>query len=144
MAGTITGAQVFHRSRGQYKLKVTLLTDSAGDCTIDEVGPAYGKLVAVGYKPGTLDTGADITVTDKQTGAVVFSKDNAGTSNLSFHPTAVITNASGAAISAHANNPNVNRDIYLAGTLQVTVAQGGNAMTGYLYLTIQEGSPQLA
>jgi hypothetical protein len=144
MAGTVSGATVIHRARGQYKLKVTLAVDASGDCTIDEIGPCYGKLVEVGYKPGTLATGVDITLTDKQTGASIIALSNFGVSNKVFHPTALITGNDGAAITSHANNPNVQRDIYLAGTLQVTVADGGNAMTGYLYLTVQEGPEQSA
>jgi hypothetical protein len=144
MAGTITGGTVFHRARGQYKLKVTLAVDASGDCTIDEIGPVFGKLIGVGYKPGTLATGADITLTEKATGATVFALGSAGTSNRYFRPSAVITGDDGAAITDHANNPNVNRDIFLAGTLQCTVAQGGVSTTGYLYLVVQEGPEQSA
>lgn len=130
MAGTIVGTTVAQKGRGVVKIKAVLTTtDGTGVCTATTIGSAFGKLVGIGYKPGTLDTGTDITVTDSDSGATLFSLTNAATSARYFRPTAVITDNAGVAVAAATTAVDVNRDIYVAGKLKVAVAQAG-ATTG--------------
>lgn len=146
MAGTVSSVVLSHRSRGIVKLRVHIVVDASGVATAAPVGAVFGKLVAVGYKPGTLDTGADITVTDTLTGATIFSLTDAGTSPRYFRPTKDITGENGVAVTDGANNPNTNRDLYVNGKTTVAVAQGGVSTEGDLYLVVDEdilGGPGL-
>lgn len=136
MAGTLTATSVRHRGAALKKLKAVLTTDASGVVTAADLDAAYGRIVAIGYKPGTLDTGADITVTDKQTGATVFSLTNAGTTPRWIRPRQIGTTAAGVADTPGAGFDVL--DIWIAGILQVAVAQGGNAGTGELYIVVDE------
>lgn len=148
MAGTITpdinapfqSKGVALRNLGLRKITVTMTTDASGDATASTVGTTYGRLVAVGYKKGTLDASADITVTDANSGATILSTTDgfAAAATAWFRPTSVITDNAGTAVTAAATAPNVNRDILLTGKVKVGVANGGNAGTGYLYLVIDD------
>jgi len=142
MAGTITGSRVLHRGRGIVKNKVNFTVDGSGDASVVNVGPLFGKLVAVDYDAGDLDTGVVITVKDKATGATVFSLSSAGTTDRHIRPTGVITDNVGVAVTALAASPNVNRDIYLSGLLTIVVSAGGSGgESGGLNFTVQEGLP---
>lgn len=143
MAGSIVGSLVQHRSRGIVRLKATITTDASGDATVTAVGSVFGKLVGVVYDPGAggtiLATGVDITVTDADSGATIFSLTNAGTSGRYLRPTAVVTDTAGVAVTAATTATDVNRDIYLAGRVKVVAAQGGNAKIGAITLIVDEG-----
>ena len=138
MAGTITASKEKGAARGIVKLKAAITCDASGDATVTEFGSAFGKLVAVGYVPGTFATGVDLTVTDATTGATILSLTNAGTSGRYFRPTAVITDNAGAAVSAAATAVDVNRDIFISGGVKVVAAQGGNLGAGSLFLVVDE------
>lgn len=140
MAGAITVVRVReNKARGLTKIKASVTVDASGVATATEIGSAFGRLVAVGYKPGDLDTGVDLTLTDADTGATVFSLTNAGTTARYIRPTAVITDVAGAAVTAAATANDVNRDIFLAGSLKLAAAQGGVSKSGELHLLIDEG-----
>lgn len=139
MAGSIVSSSINHRPRGIIKIKAVLTADASGDATVTTVGAAFGRLVAVGYKPGTLATGADITVTDADTAATIFSLTDAGVTARYFRPTVVITTNAGVAVTAAATATGVDRDLYLAGKVKIVVAQGGNLGAGELYLIVDEG-----
>ena len=133
----VTTAKTF-KGRGIAKVKVVITTAADGTVAETVVGSVQGRLVGVGYKPGTLATGVDITVKDYESGATVFSLTDAGTSARFFRPTQVITTVAGVAVTAATTAVDVNRDIFLSGKLSVTVAQGGNAFTGELHLIVAE------
>lgn len=137
MAGSITAVKAEHRSRGVIKIKAAVTCDASGDASTTVIGVAYGKIVAIGYKPGTFDTGVDLTLTDDN-GTTLFSLTNAATSARYFRPTAVIATNAGAAITAADTAPNVNRDIYVAGKLKLVAAQGGNLGAGELHIVVDE------
>lgn len=139
MAGTLTPSTTRHRGRGLVRLAATLLTDAAGVVTAASIGTAFGRIVAVEYAPGTLATGADITIKD-QSGAAVITLTDAGTTPRHFRPTAVITTNAGVAVTAAATATLVDRDIFVAGSLTVEVAQGGNALTGSIAVIVDEGT----
>jgi hypothetical protein len=139
MAGSISYVSAGHRSRGVVKYVVSVTCDASGDASATVVGVGFGKLVGVAYKPGTLDTGADITVKDAESGTALLTLTDAGTSARYFRPTAVVATSAGAAVTAADTAPNVNRDIFVAGKVSVTVAQGGNLGAGEIHLLIDEG-----
>ncbi len=144
MAGSAVGTKVLHRPRGVVRTKVAITCDASGDATATVVGVGFGRLVAVGYTPGTLATGVDITVTDTATGKAILTLTDAGTSPRYFRPTQVVTGATGAALTAGdgsggaGTGNDVNRDIFLAGKVSVVAAQGGNLGAGALHLIVDE------
>lgn len=137
MAGTLTPYVAQHRSRGVSKIKASITCDASGDATSTVVGVAYGRLVAVGYVPGSFATGVDLTVTDEG-GATLFSLTNAGLSARYIRPSQDITGNTGTAITDGANNPDSNRDIWIGGKIKIVAAQGGNLGAGALHLVIDE------
>lgn len=139
MAGTITATSKSRKGTGIIRLKAALTTDGSGVVTAGIFGSAFGRLVAVHYAPGTLATGADITITDSDSGAAILTLTDAGTSNRVFRPTTVVTDNAGVAITAAATATDVNRDVYLAGPVKVAVAQGGATASGSITLVVQEG-----
>jgi hypothetical protein len=150
MAGTATAAApVVHRQRGVVRIEVDLTTDASGDVTESVIGNAFGKLVGVLYDGG-LDASAVVTLKQKPgTGVSVpvlaYTTGTEGTP-VFFRPTDIVTTDAGADISAAAEAVGVNRDIYVAGKLTITVASGGNAETGKIAFVIDEadlGDPAL-
>lgn len=141
MAGSAVGTKIEHRSRGVVRTSCAITCDASGDASATVVGVGFGRLVAVGYGPGTLATGVDITVTDTSSGKAVLTLTNAGTSARWFRPTQNVTNsvtAGNTAITADATAPNVMRDIFLGGKVSITAAQGGNLGAGTLVLVVDE------
>lgn len=139
MAGTITATVKSRKGQGIVRLKAALTCTAGGVVDAAPVGNVFGRLVAVGYAPGTLDTGADITVTDGDTGAAILTLTNAGTSARWIRPTTVITDNAGVAITPATTATDLNRDVYIAGPIKVAVAQGGNATSGSITFIVQEG-----
>lgn len=137
MAGTLTPYVAEHRSRGVSKIKVAITCDASGDASATIVGVGYGRLVAVGYKPGTLATGVDITLKDEG-GAAILTLTNAGLSARYFRPSNDAVSNTGAAITDGLGETLSNKDIFVGGKLQVVAAQGGNLGAGELHLVIDE------
>lgn len=129
-----------HRARGLIKVTQAIAVSAGGafDNTADPLGPVFGELVSVEYKPGTLDTGADITLTDNVTGAPILTLTNAGTANRKFRPTTVVTDNLGVAVTPAASAVDLNRAIFLAGPVRVVVAQGGVSLAGSISLIVAE------
>lgn len=138
MAGLAVPAAIAHRSRGVVRTDVTLVTDASGDASATVIGVGFGRLVGFLYDGG-LDASAVITLKDKTSGATIVEYTT-GTEGVpvAFRPTTIVTDPAGADITAADTAPNVNRDIYVAGKLTVTVASGGNAETGKIALIVDE------
>jgi hypothetical protein len=122
------------------KLIAAFTTDASGDVTVGDIGAAYGTLEQVKYNPGSggtvLDTGVDITITDKTTGATVFSLTNAGTTGRVIQPTVIPTTNAGVAVT-----PGAGYDVakpVVSGELRMVVAAGGNAKSGSIELVVAE------
>lgn len=140
MAGTAVPTAIKHRSRGVVRTDVTMVTDASGDASATVIGVGFGRLVGFLYDGG-LDASAVITLSDAKTGATVVSYTT-GTEGtpVAFRPTTVIVDTAGTAVTAADTAPNVNRDIYVAGKLKVTVASGGNVETGKIALIVDEAN----
>jgi len=109
-----------------HKLTTAITTDSGGDATVYLGSKIRGRLVAIIYRPGTLDTGADLAITGETSGIPILTKANAGTSNAFFYPRAIPHKvADGAAFTDLAEMIPV-----VGERIKVVVAQGGNALTG--------------
>lgn len=109
-----------------HNLSTAIVTDSSGNATVYLGSRIRGRLEAIKYLPGTLDTGADLTITGETSGTPILTKSNAGTSNAFFYPRAIPNKvADGSAFTDIGELiPLVNERI------KVVVAQGGNTATG--------------
>lgn len=111
-----------------HKVSTAIVTNASGVATVYLGTKLRGYLVALNYYPGTLDTGADLTVTAETSGAPILTKVNLGTGNSWLYPRALPTNANSATgplgTVPSERIPLVNERI------KVVVAQGGNTLTG--------------
>lgn len=108
---------------------LTVTTDAAGDGSA--TGSAVlGKLVAIEYRPGTLDTGATLTVTcESDTSKPLLTKTTAGTSNVWFYPRDLVHAVlDGAALTGTSGGDRAMP--ILGGAPKVTIASGGDTLTG--------------
>jgi hypothetical protein len=138
MAGSAVPTKIEHRSRGVVRTSVTITTDASGDASATVVGVGFGRFVGFMYNGG-LDASATITLSDTKTGASIFVYTTGTEGTPTFvRPTGIIVDTAGAAITAATTAPNVNRDIYLAGKVSITVADGGNAETGVIAIIVDE------
>ena len=140
MAGSITTTVKARKGQGLLRLKAALTCDGSGVVTAAPIGSAFGRIVAIGYTPGTIATGATVTLTDADTGAALVTLTNAGVANRWFRPTGAVTDAVGTAITPATTAVDLNRDVYVAGKINVAVASGGAAGAGSFTVVVQEAA----
>jgi len=119
----------------QVILKLTTgAADGAASTEAAEV--VIGKLYAILYVPGNIDTGATLTVTctDFQSAAKpLLTKASAGTSNAWFYPRDIVhAVADGAALTGTAGGDRALP--ILNGRPKAVIASGDNSKTGYCIL----------
>jgi len=107
-----------------------IVTDASGDATVYLTHSINRKLngflVLLKYTPGTLATGADLTITGETSGIPILTKANAGTSNVFYYPRALLNEvADGAAGSSGSEFIPIKDE-----RIKIVVAQGGNAGAG--------------
>lgn len=115
--------------------KQTLSITTAADGSATVTGSAVlGELCAVLYKPGTIDTGATITITcEGDYTHTLLVKASAGTTNTIYHPRELTHNpADGAALTGTAGGDRA--EPVLDGTPKFVVASGGNGGVGSVVL----------
>jgi hypothetical protein len=149
MAGTITATITRRRAAGwrprltEYALD---LTCASGAVSATDFGPIFGRLVAIKYDPvagaGATMTGtADVLITDKFTGAPVISDLSFGSTYNFYRPSATIADIESSLMNTPNQNtsePNIYRDIFLAGTYQVAIANATTTDTGRVTLVVLE------
>jgi len=118
-----------------HKFSTAIVTDASGNATVYLGSTIRGYLVALNYRPGTLDTGADLTITAETSGAPILTKANLGTGNSWLYPRALPTNAN-SAIGALGTVPS-ERIPLLKERIKVVVAQGGNTLTGSIEAVVE-------
>lgn len=112
----------------------TLTVDGSGDVTAYAGSVIRGKVVMVKYVPGTLATGADLTVTGETTGVPILTKANAGTSTVWFFPKALASKNSDGA-----NATDAFADLYVyKERIKIVVAQGGASKQGSIVFYVDE------
>lgn len=107
-----------------------IVTDAIGNATVylshGLNRKLNGFLVALKYTPGTLATGADLTITGESSGIPIMVKADAGTSVVFYYPRALNNAvADGAAGSVPGEFIPIKDE-----RIKVVVAQGGNAGAG--------------
>lgn len=108
---------------------------SDGTATVYLGSRIRGRIVALKYSPGTIATGADLTITGATTGVPILIKANAGTSDVWFYPKELVSkNTDG----ADATDAFTDIWVYLE-PIKVAVAQGGNSKVGTItaYVDVQ-------
>ncbi len=120
------------------KVVLKATTDASGDATVNHVSNVLGKLYAILYKPGTIATGATITVTCQGVFAKpLLAKATAGTTDTMYYPRDIphaVTD--GAALTATAGGDRVLP--LINGVPRLVVASGGNVTTGQVILYYED------
>ena len=120
------------------KITLSATTDASGDATVNSTQNIMGKVYAILYKPGTIATGATITVTSQGIFAKpLLTKASAGTADTLYYPRDLVhAVADGAALTGTAGGdrclPLIN------GLLRLVVASGGNATTGSIVVYYED------
>jgi hypothetical protein len=122
-------------------LKADITTDASGDATV-ELKPGInrnptGLILALKYTPGTIVTGADLTITGKDSGIPILTVTNAGTSNVWYYPRALPNEVADASAGSSGTEwiP-VNDE-----PVQVVVEQGGATKAGSIEVILLTQSP---
>ena len=115
-----------------------ILTSAAGAWS-QTLAPRAGKFSQYRYVPDAtspLDTGADLDVVGAQSGFVYVNQDNIGTSAFQKLPRYATADETGtASLYAAAGEP-VEGIMSVAEPITATIANGGNALKGVLYVWI--------
>ena len=117
----------------------TITTNASGAAEVYLGSRLRGYLVALIYKPGTLETGTDLTITAETTGLPILTKVNLGTGNSFLYPRALPTNAN-SATGPLGTVPSERIPLWNE-RIKVVVAGGGNTLTGTIqaiYETIED------
>ena len=121
--------------------KADIVTDASGDATVylthGQVRKPNGFLVALKYTPGSLDTGADLTITGEDSGIPILTKANAGTSTVFYYPRALINAVADGAEAANGSEFIPIKDE----RIKVVIAQGGNAGAGSIEAILMTNPP---
>lgn len=103
-----------------------------------------GRISKIRYVPdGTspLDTGADIVITEEQTGAVILTKANIGTAAVEWSPRGPTHSVGAGAAALYAAGGEAVNDVagppVAQSRIKVAITNGGNALaTGVFYFWI--------
>lgn len=111
---------------------VAVTTDGSGNFT-GYSAAVQGVCWSVTYVPAAsnaLDTGADITITEEDTGKPIITITNIGTSTVEKFPRAATCDTSGVAITGGVDL------IPVFGRIKVVVANGASTKSGTLYFNL--------
>jgi len=145
MAGTVTATTSSRKGRGTIRVDVDLLVTSSTTIAAASIGSFFGRIVGVIIDPvagagTTMDTAADILLTDAASGASIVADLSVGGAAALYRPTQVIATNAGVAVTAATTATDVNRDIFVAGKLNVAVANAVNGDSARLTLFIEEAA----
>lgn len=143
MAGTIVATTSSRKGRGVVRVNLAL-TCVAGAISAQPIGSFYGRLVGVLMDPvagagATMTSTADVLITDADTGAPILSDLSFGAAAGFYRPTQAVVDSAGAAITPATTANDINRDIFVAGKLNLAIANATTTDTGLLCLIFDEG-----
>jgi hypothetical protein len=113
-----------------FKATTTITTNTGGAATVYLGSNIRGYIVSLKYIPGTLATGADVTITGETSGIPILTAANAGTATKFFYPRAI---ASKVADGTAGTADDLMIPIFEE-RVKVVVAEGGNTTTGSIEL----------
>lgn len=120
---------------------VEIVTDASGDATVYLTHgisrKPNGFLIMLKYTPGTLATGADLTITGESSGVPILTAANAGTSVVFYYPRALLNAVADGAPATGASEFIPIKDE----RIKVVIAQGGNAGAGSIEATLMNNPP---
>lgn len=121
--------------------KIEIVTNSSGAATVHLTHglsrKLNGFLVCIKYTPGTIDTGADLTITGEESGIPILTKANAGTSVVFYYPRALINAVADGAEAASPSEFIPIKDE----RIQVVIANGGDTKTGSIEVILINDPP---
>ena len=120
------------------KRQILQITTNGAQAATVNGWAVLGKLYAIEYRPGTLDTGAVLTITSEaDTSKPLLTLTGVGTSALWYYPRDLVhAVANGAALTGTAGGDRAMPLIH--GTPRVVVASGGITMSGSVTLYYYE------
>lgn len=122
-------------------VKADIVTDASGNATVylahGNSRKPNGFLVCLVYTPGTIDTGADLTITTEDRAIPILTKADAGTSLATFYPRAPLNAVADGAASDNASEFIPIKDE----RIKVVVASGGNGGAGTIEAILANQSP---
>jgi len=109
-----------------HKTSTTITTNGSGAATVYLGSKLRGFLYALKYSPGTIATGAVLTITSETLAAPILIKSGAGTSDVFYYPRALATEVADGSDGPAGSQmiPIVNERV------KVVVASGGDTTTG--------------
>lgn len=111
-------------------IEFSILTNGSGAATVNAEQSVLGRLFAIEYRPGTIETGATVTVTcEGSASKPLLTKANAGTADSWYYPRDLVHAVTdGAALTGTSGG---DRELpILDGIPRVVVASGGATKTG--------------
>ena len=121
-------------------ITLSITTAVGGAATVLGAHAVNGKLYAIAYQPGTIATGATITVTcngPNGSSKPLLTKASAGTANVWFYPRDLVNAvADGAELTGTAGGDRA--EPLLSGVPKVVVAAGGDGGIGRVILYYQD------
>lgn len=113
---------------------VSIATSAGGAATVYIGHKIRGRLIALKYAPGTIDTGAGLTITGETSGVPILVKANAGTSTVFYYPRVIPNkNTDGSAFTDVAEPIHLFRE-----RIKVVVASGGATKAGTITAYVDE------
>jgi hypothetical protein len=122
--------------------KADIVTDGSGNATVylshGENRKLNGFLVALKYTPGTIDTGATLTITGETSGIPIITKTSAGTSNVFYYPRALANEVAspGATVAGTTERIPIKDE-----RIKVVVSLGTATKAGSIEAILQVNSP---
>ena len=117
---------------------LSITTAADGSATVNDTTAILGELYAIEYRPGTIATGATITVTCEGGGSKpLLTKATAGTANSWYYPRDLVhAVADGAALTGTSGGDRCKP--ILTGRVRVVVAAGGSGGIGTVEIYYKE------
>lgn len=143
MAGTAVATTTAGKKRGIVRVDI-LLTCVSGAVSAQPIGAFYGRLIglltdATAGAGATMTATADILITDHNTGAPIIS-DLTFADKQNYRPTQAVVDSAGAAITPATTANDINRDIFVAGKLDIAIANATTTDTGLVSLIFEEAA----
>ena len=141
MAGTAVATVRTGGKRGVVRVNLALTCDSVAIAALP-IGAFFGRLVGIHYEPtagagGTMTSTADVLITDATTGASLIADLAFGTARYE-RVTMPIQDSAGTVVTAATTANDCRRDVFVAGKINVAIANATTTDTGYLGLVFEE------
>lgn len=111
---------------------VAIVCAADGSATVWTTGPIKGRIVGIFYTQGTIDNGATLTFTGKDSGTPIVAI--AGNASSPVYPRTPVVNGSNVAITNSWDYVRLFEE-----QIKCVVASGGNATAGAFWVLTEEG-----